>query len=273
MIEILVSTMFLSQEIKDPTMDWKKAGAGILCGTEEKKNGWKHFTASADWEAFRKAHPGPEKGSKMAEDYRPLPDFDFAKHELLLVWAGTMARELEIVSMRPGVVEVFERMPSSNEDHMARMWGAGTYLMLALPRSGKAVTVKWAPDPPAWKLVSYGLLSAIEDGKSDWIHLRDAAAYDAFRKKHVRITSRSKREQTSEPLPEFDLSKFELVAVWGGTMYRTVEVLTVQDGVVVAQESYPSFNENEAARMVNAGSYVLVSVPRTRSSYKIRWAK
>lgn len=254
-------------------MDWKKAGAGILHGTRDKQNGWKHFTKAEEWDAFRKAHPGPQKGSKEAEDERPLPDFDFSKHELLIVWAGTMTRELDIVSVRPGVVEMHERELFKEGEHVAHSKGSATYEILALPRTGKPVTVKWSSDPPPWKLVSHGLLSDIEEMKSGWAHLRDASAYEEFRRKHVRVTSRSKREHKTEPLPDFDFAKGELVIAWGGTMYRFAEILCVQDGVVFAQETRPSFNENEVARMLHTGAYSMISVPRGGKPLEVRWAR
>lgn len=124
-----------------------------------------------------------------------------------------------------------------------------------------------------WKSVEQGLLTGIEDKKSGWRHFADAAAYDEFRKTHSGVEGRGKRDAHSVPLPDFDFSKAELVIVWVGTMYRTLEIVSVKPGIVEARETMPSFNEDEAQRMVNVGNCERISLPRTGKPVEVRWVK
>ena len=135
--------LLLSCAHTEERVDWKSAGSGLLTGIEDKRCGWKHFRDAAVYDEFRKTHSDVEGRGKRDAHGVPLPDFDFSQRELVIVWAGTMYRTLEIVSVKPGVIEARETMPSFNEDEAQRMLGAGNCEMISVPRTGKPVEVRW----------------------------------------------------------------------------------------------------------------------------------
>lgn len=115
------------------------------------------------------------------------------------------------------------------------------------------------------------MLTGIEDGARGSAHLRDRAAYDAFRKDHERVVGRDKRDMSSEPLPDFDFATRDLVIVWTGSMYRTLEVVSAGSKEVEVRERRPDFDEASAARMYRVGTYEMISVPKSAAPIAVRW--
>jgi len=120
-----------------------------------------------------------------------------------------------------------------------------------------------------WTQVEAGVLTGIADRQHGSAWFGDAASWDAFRAGH-RKASGSKRETKSEPLRDLDFATHDYVVVWGGTMYRTLEVEAAGDGLVV-RESRPEWEER-AARIVGAGTYRLLALPKTGLPVAIQWS-
>jgi len=114
-----------------------------MSGIEDKKRGGAHFREAAAYDEFRKSHARVVGTSKLDTRSEPLPDFDFASRELVLVWGGTMARSVEIVAVRDGIVEAKEILPNYDEEMVARMINVGTYKAISIPRGAKPVEVRW----------------------------------------------------------------------------------------------------------------------------------
>lgn len=118
--------------------------------------------------------------------------------------------------------------------------------------------------------VGTGLVTGIEDFKRGSVHIRDQAAYDAFRRDHERVVGRDKRDMHGEPLPDFDFTNRDLVIVWTGSMYRTLEIVSI-GSEITARETLPSYDENAVARMVNVGCYEMISIPKSDKPIGVRW--
>jgi hypothetical protein len=122
----------------------ESVGSGLIGGIEDGRRGGAHLRDREAYEQFRAKHHRVEGRGKRDAHSAPLPDFDFTKQDLVIVWSGTMYRPVEIVSIGQDAVEAREERPEFNESAAARMHAVGCYRMIAIPKADKTLEIRWA---------------------------------------------------------------------------------------------------------------------------------